>query len=140
MSPSFIFDPPSDEEIELSEHESDSESEQEQPESPSSSQSESESESGLESEEDEVVEPRVSKTKTQSPWDFTKYSESVAEEHARRSTTSVNDKISAVRQRSAPVVALPDSDEDSASDSEPDKQVILGFFAFCFHKYVTFIF
>ncbi|CAL5202151.1 unnamed protein product [Lathyrus oleraceus] len=122
MSPSFIFDPPSDEDIELSEHESDSETEQEQPESPSSSQSQSQSESELESEEDEVVEPRVSKKKTQSPWDFTKYSESVAEEHARRSTTSVNDKISAVRQRSAPVVALPDSDEDSASDSEPDKQ------------------
>ncbi|CAK8565529.1 unnamed protein product [Lathyrus sativus] len=122
MSPSFIFDPPSDEEIELSEHESDSESEQEQPESPSPSPSPSQSESELESEEDEVVEPRVSKKKTQSPWDFTKYSESVAEEHARRSTTSVNDKISAVRQRSAPVVALPDSDEDSASDSEPDKQ------------------
>jgi ATP-dependent RNA helicase DDX27 len=70
-----------------------------------------------------------------SPWDFTKYTESVAEEHARRSTTSVQDKIYAVKQRSAPVVALPDSDDDSGSDAEADKQVIIGFliFIFIFH-------
>ncbi|AES70228.2 putative RNA helicase [Medicago truncatula] len=118
MSPSFIFDPPSDEEIELSEHDSDeSDSEQSQPESQSGEESDSDSES-----EQRRKEPRVSKKKTQSPWDFTQYSESVAEEHARRSTTSVDDKISAVRQRSAPVVALPDSDDDRSSDSEADKQ------------------
>ncbi|KAL5077547.1 hypothetical protein RYX36_016531, partial [Vicia faba] len=44
------------------------------------------------------------------------------EEHARRSTTSVNDKISTIRKCSTSVVALLDSDEDSASDSELDKQ------------------
>ncbi|MCI12074.1 DEAD-box ATP-dependent RNA helicase 28-like, partial [Trifolium medium] len=104
------------EEIEFSEHESDEE-ESEQEEQP-----ESQSEGGESESEDERIEPRVSKKKTVSPWDFTKYSESVAEEHARRSTTSVDDKIYAVRQRSAPVVPLPDSDDDSSSDAEADKQ------------------
>ncbi|XP_045804344.1 DEAD-box ATP-dependent RNA helicase 28-like [Trifolium pratense] len=117
MSPSFIFDPPSDEEIEeLSEHESDEE------ESEQESQSESEGrESESESEDERIEESRVSKKNTVSPWDFTKYSESVVEEHARRSTTSVDDKIYAVRKRSAPVVPLPDSDDDSGSDAEADK-------------------
>jgi hypothetical protein len=74
MSPSFIFDPPSDKENKFSEHESDEES-----------QSQSE---GRESKlEDERIKLRVSKKKTVSPCDFTKYTESVAEEHARRSTT-----------------------------------------------------
>ncbi|GAU27184.1 hypothetical protein TSUD_107750 [Trifolium subterraneum] len=115
MSPSFIFDPPSDEEIEFSEHESDEEEQSEQ-------EQQSESEGGESESEDERIEQRVSKKKTVSPWDFTKYSESVAEEHARRSTTSVDDKIYAVRKRSAPVVALPDSDDESSSDAEDDKQ------------------
>ncbi|KAK2424872.1 DEAD-box ATP-dependent RNA helicase [Trifolium repens] len=112
MSPSFIFEAASDEENEFSEHESDEEE----------SQSQSESEGGESESENERIEPRVSKKKTVSPWDFTKYTESVAEEHARRSTTSVQDKIYAVKQRSAPVVALPDSDDDSGSDAEADKQ------------------
>jgi ATP-dependent RNA helicase DDX27 len=125
MSPSFIFEAASDEENEFSEHESDEEE----------SQSQSESEGGESESENERIEPRVSKKKTVSPWDFTKYTESVAEEHARRSTTSVQDKIYAVKQRSAPVVALPDSDDDSGSDAEADKQVIIGFliFIFIFH-------
>lgn len=111
----FLFDPPSDEEIEHYNPESEEESEEEQ--------GKSESESGVEEKEEEYKEPRVSKKKTQSPWDFTKYSESVAEEHARRSTTSVDDKIYAVRQRAMPIVAFPDTDDYSNSDSEPDKQV-----------------
>lgn len=111
----FLFDPPSDEEIEHYNPESEEESEEEQ--------GKSESESGAEEKEEEYKEPRVSKKKTQSPWDFTKYSESVAEEHARRSTTSVDDKIYAVRQRAMPIVALPDTDDYSNSDSEPDNQV-----------------
>lgn len=32
--------------------------------------------------------------KTQSPWEFTAYSESVGEEHFRRNTTSIDAKIS----------------------------------------------
>ncbi|XP_027340936.1 DEAD-box ATP-dependent RNA helicase 28 isoform X1 [Abrus precatorius] len=107
MSPSFVFEAPSDEEIEHFEEEGEEESE--------------EAESASES-EDEQKEARVSKKKTQSPWDFAKYTESVAEEHARRSTTSVDDKISkALRQRSTPVVAVPDR-EDNSSESESDQQ------------------
>lgn len=120
MSPSFMFEPPSDEEFEHSEPEAESKSEEQ----------ESEGESGSEDEEEEPKEVRVSKKKTQSPWDFAKYSESVAEEHARRSTTSVDDKISKAL-RHTPVVALPDPEEESSSDSEPDKQV--NFRVFVFH-------
>ena len=77
--------------------------------------------------------PKKKKKKTQSPWDFAKYTESVAEEHARRSTTSVDEKISkALKQRSTPLVA----ELDHSSESEPDEQVIIGF-SFCFfvHSY-----
>ncbi|RDX68557.1 DEAD-box ATP-dependent RNA helicase 28 [Mucuna pruriens] len=113
MSPSFVFDPPSDEEIEHSEREEESE---ESKEAETGSDSESEEE---EEEEEEHKEARVSKKKTQSPWDFAKYTESVAEEHARRSTTSVDEKISkALRQRSTSLVAAP----DHSSESEPDEQ------------------
>ncbi|TKY46841.1 DEAD-box ATP-dependent RNA helicase 28 [Spatholobus suberectus] len=111
MSPSFVFDPPSDEEVELSEREEEEEDEEEE--------EEAESGSEPESEEEEHKEARVSKKKTQSPWDFAKYTESVAEEHARRSTTSVDEKISkALRQRSTPLVSAP----DYSSESEPDEQ------------------
>ncbi|KAL9319766.1 hypothetical protein ACSQ67_011605 [Phaseolus vulgaris] len=113
MSPSFVFDPPSDEEIEHSEREEEEE-DQEEPE-----EAESGSDSDEEEEEGRHKEPRVSKKKTQSPWDFAKYTESVAEEHARRSTTSVDEKISkALRQRSTPLVA----ELDHSSESELDEQ------------------
>ena len=48
-----------------------------------------------EEEEEDVDEERerISNKKSQSPWDFAKYTESVAEEHGRRSTTSVDHKI-----------------------------------------------
>ncbi|KAJ6411994.1 hypothetical protein OIU84_005128 [Salix udensis] len=102
MATSFVFEPPSDEEVDLSEAEE------------------------LEDEEEEAEregeEEKPSKRRQkQSPWDFASYSESVAEEHARRSTTSIDDKISRVRQQHS--TPLPDHTEDaSSSDSEPDKQ------------------
>ncbi|QCD78377.1 DEAD-box ATP-dependent RNA helicase 28 [Vigna unguiculata] len=112
MSPSFVFEPPSDEEIEHSEREEEEEDEEEPEEAESGSDSDSEEE-GLHKE------ARVSKKKTQSPWDFAKYTESVAEEHARKSTTSVDEKISkALRQRSTPLVA----ELDHSSESELDEQ------------------
>ncbi|CAJ1964511.1 unnamed protein product [Sphenostylis stenocarpa] len=115
MSPSFVFDPPSDEEVELSEREEEEEDEEEPEEVESGSGSETEEEEGHK-------EARVSKKKTQSPWDFAKYTESVAEEHARRSTTSVDEKISkALQQRSTPLVA----ELDHSSESEPDEQVFV---------------
>ena len=132
MSPSFVFDPPSDEEIEHSEHE-----EEEEEESVGEPESGSESESEGEGEEEEGHEearvPKKKKKKTQSPWDFAKYTESVAEEHARRSTTSVDEKISkALKQRSTPLVA----ELDHSSESEPDEQVVVGFsFSFFVHSY-----
>ncbi|XP_015577149.1 DEAD-box ATP-dependent RNA helicase 28 [Ricinus communis] len=114
MATGFVFEPPSDEEPGLS-HEEEEEEEDEQEER------EEEEEDGDEEEEKEA-EKKASNRKSQSPWDFASYSESVAEEHARRSTTSVDYKISkALQQRSVPLTTL-DEDDDTASDSEPDKQ------------------
>lgn len=113
MATSFVFEPPSDEEVDLSEAEE------------------------LEDEEEEAEregeEEKPSKRRQkQSPWDFASYSESVAEEHARRSTTSIDDKISRVRQQHS--TPLPDHTEDaSSSDSEPDKQVT-NYLTFCIYK------
>ncbi|MED6133020.1 DEAD-box ATP-dependent RNA helicase 28 [Stylosanthes scabra] len=117
MAP-FLFEPQSDEEFEHSEEEEEEESSE-----PGSEPEESE---GEEQEEASRIskEKKKTKKKTQSPWDFAKYTESVAEEHARRSTTSVDEKISkALKQRSTPL-ALPsqNDDVDNSSDSEPDKQ------------------
>ncbi|KAL5177924.1 DEAD-box ATP-dependent RNA helicase 28 [Glycine soja] len=119
MSPSFVFDPPSDEEIEHSEHEEEEE-EESVGEPESGSESESEGEGGeVEEGHKEARVSKKKKKKTQSPWDFAKYTESVAEEHARRSTTSVDEKISkALKQRSTPLVA----ELDHSSESEPDEQ------------------
>ncbi|XP_044478644.1 DEAD-box ATP-dependent RNA helicase 28-like [Mangifera indica] len=98
MGSSFVFEPPSDEEIE------DLESEEE------------EQEEGEGDEEEEKVPNR----QKQSPWDFALYSESAAEEHTRRSTTSIDFKISkSLQQRSVPIAKAVDEDK---SDSEPDKQ------------------
>ncbi|XP_059634590.1 DEAD-box ATP-dependent RNA helicase 28 [Cornus florida] len=59
--------------------------------------------------------------KSQSPWDFASFSESVADEHARRSTTSIDFKISkALQHRSTPVSTT--AEDEDASDSEPDHQ------------------
>ncbi|KAJ6931560.1 hypothetical protein NC652_014914 [Populus alba x Populus x berolinensis] len=102
MAPSFVFEPPSDEEVELSEAE--------------------ELEDEEEEAEGEGEEEKPSKRRQkQSPWDFASYSESVAEEHARRSTTSIDDKISRARlQHSTPLTEH--ADDASSPDSEPDKQ------------------
>ncbi|XVF63671.1 hypothetical protein PTKIN_Ptkin09bG0105200 [Pterospermum kingtungense] len=101
MAPSFIFEVSSDEEPELSE-------------SKDEDNEEAEEEEGDEAEN----KPSKPKRKSQSPWDFAAYSESVAEEHARRGTTSVDFKISKIlQQNSAP------AKQEETSDSEPDKHV-----------------
>lgn len=64
-----------------------------------------------------------SKKKSQSPWDFSSYSESVADEHFRRSTTSVDEKISNARLRHPIPTTNTDSEENSDSESEPHHQV-----------------
>ncbi|XP_077246250.1 DEA(D/H)-box RNA helicase family protein [Tasmannia lanceolata] len=68
----------------------------------------------IENEEDNEIK------EAQSPWEFASYSESVAEEHAQKSTTSIDYKISRLlEERSVP---LPDEAEDDDSIiSEPDQ-------------------
>lgn len=100
MDPNFIFEAPSDEEFEQ--------------------KSESESESGSEGGERGLEEEETAHQHAQSPWDFASYGESVAEEHARRSTTSLDFKIAKAReQRFLPIANC--SDEES-SESEAYKQ------------------
>ncbi|KAH7849415.1 hypothetical protein Vadar_017513 [Vaccinium darrowii] len=106
---SFTFEPPSDEELEL--------------------QLDSNEEDEDDEEEDERKTLGLQKTNksSQSPWDFASYSESVAEEHARRSTTSVDFKISKALQHrsSTPLPSAAAAAEDSGDDgddSEPDRQ------------------
>ncbi|CAA0841164.1 DEAD-box ATP-dependent RNA helicase 28 [Striga hermonthica] len=105
-SKEFVFEAPSDEEIENeSESESDEEVEEE------------------EAQESERKEEKVPKNKkAQSPWDFSSYSESVADEHSRRSTTSIDYKIGKARER-LPITAAAGEDNGSGdSDSEPNLQ------------------
>lgn len=72
------------------------------------------------SDEEAEVEDRPS----QSPWDFASYSESVAEEHARRNTTSVDAKINkALEER---VVSHPDVGDDEEEEAEPSDEVFSG--------------
>ncbi|KAL6295558.1 hypothetical protein ACE6H2_003700 [Prunus campanulata] len=105
MAPTFVFEPPSDEEYSDAEEEEQQEEQQEEE----------------EDEQQEGVKPSRPRH-SQSPWDFAAYSETVAEEHARRSTTSVDFKISkALQQRSLPI-SDPISDDGTSSGSESDKQ------------------
>ncbi|XP_071691532.1 DEAD-box ATP-dependent RNA helicase 28-like [Rutidosis leptorrhynchoides] len=105
MDSEFAFEPPSDEEIDYEDINSDGEDEEET---------------------SDVEEKVKSKIKTQSPWDFSSYTESVAEEHARRSTTSIDEKISKFVQQRSHVETVPENEEadndDGSSDSEPDRQ------------------
>ncbi|MFS8018369.1 putative RNA helicase [Helianthus anomalus] len=99
----FAFEPPSDEEIDYDDVSSGGEDEEE--------------------ENSDVEEKIKTKKKTQSPWDFSSYTESVAEEHARRSTTSIDEKISKLIQQRGHAEVIPEVDEDGrSSDSEPDRQ------------------
>lgn len=101
-----MFDPPSDEEIEC-----DSESQSDEVDEEGAEEAES---------EDEKIGPNK---KSQSPWDFSSYSESVADEHFRRSTTSVDEKISNARLHHPIPTTNTDSEENSDSESEPHHQV-----------------
>lgn len=100
----FTFEPPSDEELDdYANQTSASDSEQEHNQQHSSSDNE---------EQDDVVHNK----KKQSPWDFSSFTESVADEHARRSTTSIDFKISkAIQQRA---ITIPKEDEDVEEKSD----------------------
>ncbi|KAJ0969947.1 hypothetical protein J5N97_022824 [Dioscorea zingiberensis] len=72
---------------------------------------------------DEEVEFEASKLEAkeaQSPWEFASYTESVAEEHARRNTTSIDDKISKVLQERALCAAESDEGEDEEEGAADD--------------------
>ncbi|KAI9115539.1 hypothetical protein K1719_013208 [Acacia pycnantha] len=119
MASGFVFETPSDEEIERSNSEDEEQEQSQEEEAEEQSGSDNDDDDGDEEEEEGA---RVSNKKTQSPWDFAKYSESVAEEHARRSTTSVDQKIAkAIKERYAPL-RKPVEDDQESSESEPDKQ------------------
>nr|KAJ0194306.1 hypothetical protein LSAT_V11C800392910 [Lactuca sativa] len=103
----FAFEPPSDEEYDYEDLNSDEEKDDEN--------------------SDVEEKGKNHNKKTQSPWDFSSYTESVAEEHARRSTTSIDDKISKfIQQQRNPSDSIPEEeeemDEDDPTDSEPDRQ------------------
>ncbi|XP_023553587.1 DEAD-box ATP-dependent RNA helicase 28-like [Cucurbita pepo subsp. pepo] len=108
MAKSFVFDPPSDEEFDHSDAEEDEEDEQE----------ERGEEQGGKEEEDEPL----SRRRTESPWDFASYSESVAEEHVRRSTTSVDFKISKLLEKRSSNVTPTAAEDDESSEEESDRQ------------------
>ena len=101
MAPAFVFETSSDEENDDFQPENEEEEEEEEA-------------------EDEDEEEQPLNKKTESPWDFAPYYESVAEEHARKSTTSIDFKITkALQNRTVPIIP---NDDDSESDS--DKQEV----------------
>ncbi|TKW28557.1 hypothetical protein SEVIR_3G335900v4 [Setaria viridis] len=63
------------------------------------------------------------KAAAQSPWEFSSYAESVAAEHARRRTTSIDEKISQLRQGRAKPVLSDDSESGSGEDDSDEEEV-----------------
>ncbi|URE26332.1 hypothetical protein MUK42_36070 [Musa troglodytarum] len=72
------------------------------------------------SDQEAEVEERVA----QSPWEFASYSESIAEEHARRNTTSIDAKITKALQER--VISLPDDKDVEEEEPEPSDEVLSG--------------
>ncbi|CAN6338306.1 unnamed protein product [Urochloa humidicola] len=65
------------------------------------------------------------KAAAQSPWEFSTYAESVAAEHARRRTTSIDEKISQLRKgRGKPV--LSDDSESGSEEEDSDEEEVEG--------------
>lgn len=108
MATDFSFEQPSDEEVEYEENDDSEEEEHEVD----------------EDNEDADPKPRTNK-KPQSPWDFSSYSESVADEHSHRRTTSIDFKISKARQQLSAPIAKPIEEDSDSDDSEPHRQVKL---------------
>ncbi|KAK2976650.1 hypothetical protein RJ640_008186 [Escallonia rubra] len=108
MDSAFSFEPPSDEELDFDEEDF-------------GSSSEAEEQGGTLA---AAAAPNRHHKKSVSPWDFSSYTESVAEEHARRSTTSIDQKISKAISRLPITTATPvdSAPAASSSDSEPDHQ------------------
>lgn len=128
MPTSFFFDAASDDELELIRNEEDS-GEEDVEEDEAEERKGGEDEDGEEEDEDdeeEEDEKRKRGADAQSPWDFASYSSSVGEEHARRHTTSIDEKISkAIQHRPVPISIEEEEveEEEDGSDAEADKQV-----------------
>ncbi|KAG2303475.1 hypothetical protein Bca52824_032126 [Brassica carinata] len=73
-------------------------------------------------EEEEEEDEKGTRTDDQSPWDFASYSNSVGEEHARRHTTSIDDKISKAIKHLRPLPISTEEEEEEDDDDEPEKQ------------------
>ncbi|RLN28601.1 hypothetical protein C2845_PM05G17990 [Panicum miliaceum] len=71
------------------------------------------------SDDEAAAGPSARRKPAQSPWEFSSYAESVAAEHARRRTTSIDEKISQLRKgRGKPV--LSDNSEGGSGSGEDD--------------------
>lgn len=136
MSGAFFYDAASDDDLDFLNHEEESSDEDvaEERKARAEAGGEDEEDSEVEDEDDDEEEEDEKTTKkgstdAQSPWDFASYSSSVGEEHARRHTTSIDEKISkAIKHRPLPISAEEveeeeeEEDEEDVSEAEPDKQ------------------
>jgi ATP-dependent RNA helicase DDX27 len=76
------------------------------------------------SDEEAAADPSARrKPAAQSPWEFSSYAESVAAEHARSRTTSIDEKISQLRQGRAKPVLSDDSESGSGEDDSDEEEV-----------------
>ncbi|CAN7031357.1 unnamed protein product [Brassica rapa subsp. trilocularis] len=129
MSGAFFYDAASDDDLDFLNHEEESSDEDvaEERKAQAEAGGEDEEDSEVEDEDDDEEEEDEKPTKkgstdAQSPWDFASYSSSVGEEHARRHTTSIDEKISkAIKHRPLPISAEEEEEED-VSEAEPDEQ------------------
>ncbi|ESQ55774.1 hypothetical protein EUTSA_v10024452mg [Eutrema salsugineum] len=136
MPGKFFFDAASDDELELLDHEEDSGDEYVEEEDAEESEGQAEAEEDEDGEEEDDVDDDEEEEEdekptgkrgadAQSPWDFASYSSSVGEEHARRHTTSVDEKISKAKEHLPLPISVEEEEEEedeNASDAEPDKQ------------------
>ncbi|KAF3572924.1 hypothetical protein F2Q69_00060112 [Brassica cretica] len=133
MSGAFFYDAASDDDLEFLNHEDESSDEDVAEERKARAEGGEEDEEDSEVEDDDEEEEdekptRKGSTDAQSPWDFASYSSSVGEEHARRHTTSIDEKISkAIKHRPLPISTEEEEeeeeeDEEDVSEAEPDKQ------------------
>ncbi|CAN6923119.1 unnamed protein product [Brassica oleracea] len=119
MSGAFFYDADSDDELEFLNHEENSSGEDKAEER----KGQAEAEEDEDSEEGEKPRGGKRSTDAESPWDFASYSSSVGEEHARRHTTSIDEKISkAIKHRPLPIST--EEEEEDVSDAQHGKQYL----------------
>jgi ATP-dependent RNA helicase DDX27 len=75
------------------------------------------------SDDEAAAVPAARRKPAQSPWEFSSYAESVAAEHARRRTTSIDEKISQLRKGRGKPVLSDDSEGGSGEDDSDEEEV-----------------